>query len=173
MLRRANGGSKDALLAVARKAADHVYDTFKSRDPNPELPLNPSIIMGAAELYRTAGDRKCLDMANLFIDRRGAAPRGCTDQNQNAVPLRKETQVVGHAVFFTHLFASAADAYMETGDRSLLEALERLWADLTEKRMYVTGGVCALHRGLAFTLIPYHVCANRGESEMTVWLPLY
>ena len=26
---------------------------------------------------------------------------------------------------------------------------------------------------VAISLIPYHVWANRGESEMSVWLPLY
>ncbi|HIE27421.1 TPA: glycoside hydrolase family 127 protein, partial [Candidatus Poribacteria bacterium] len=57
--------------------------------------------------------------------------------------------VVGHAVLFTYLYAGAADAYMETGDRSLLEALERLWRNLTEKKMYLTGGVCAIHRALS------------------------
>ena len=38
---------------------------------------------------------------------------------------------------------------METGDKSLLEALERLWHNLTDKKMYITGGVCALHKGFS------------------------
>ena len=140
---------KDALLAVARKAADCVYETFKGRDPAlAHFPINPSIIMAAAELYRTTGERRCLDLACLFVDMRGAV-KGGTDLNQDAVPLRDETQVVGHAVFFTYLYAGAADVYMETGERALLDALERLWHDLTGKRMYVTGGVCALHRGFS------------------------
>lgn len=140
---------KTSLLDVARRAADYVYATFKGRDPAlAHWPINPSIIMAAVELYRTTGEAKYLDMADLFIDMRGAVAGG-SDLNQDAVPLREETQVVGHAVFFTYLYAGAADAYMETGDASLLEALQRLWRDLTERRIYVTGGVCAMHRGLA------------------------
>lgn len=140
---------KTSLLEVARKTADYVYEMFRGRDPAlAHFPQNPSIIMASVELYRTTGERKYLDMANLFIDMRGAVAGG-SDLNQDSVPLREETQVVGHAVFFTYLFAGAADAYMETGDHTLLDALERLWHDLTERRMYLTGGVCALHRGLA------------------------
>ncbi len=140
---------KDNFLAIARKVADYLYPLFIETKPElAHFPLNPSIIMALVELYRTTGEKRYLDLAKAFVDRRGTVPGG-TDLNQDFVPLRKETQVVGHAVFFTYLYAGAADVYMETGDRSLLEALDRLWHDLTEKKMYVTGGVCALHRGLS------------------------
>lgn len=74
----------------------------------------------------------------------GGWPLGETDLNQDRRPLRQETEVVGHSVFFTYLYAGAADAYMETGDTSLLVALDRLWHDLTEKKMYVTSTPPAL-----------------------------
>ena len=140
---------KSNFLEIARKAADCIWDTFKNRDPElAHFPFNPTIIMASVELYRTTGDRKYLDMANLFIEMRGSMPGG-TDQTQDFVPLRQENEVVGHAVLFTYLYAGAADAYMETGDRSLMDALLRLWHNLTEKKMYITGGTCAIHRALS------------------------
>lgn len=57
-------------------------------------------------------------------------------------------EVLGHAVFFTYLYAGAADAYLETGDESLYKALDRHWHDLTEKKMYVTGGVSPAHMSI-------------------------
>ncbi len=140
---------KTALLDVARKAADYIWETFKGRDPAlAHFPFNPTIIMAGVELYRTTGERRYLDMSNLFIEMRGSQPGG-SDQNQDFVPLRKETEVVGHAVLSGYLYAGAADAYLETGDGTLLEALDRLWRDLTERKLYVTGGTCAVHRGLS------------------------
>jgi DUF1680 family protein len=65
------------------------------------------------------------------------------------VPLRQETEVVGHAVFWSYLYAGAADTYMETGDRSLMVALERLWTDLASRKLYITGGVCPHHKSLS------------------------
>jgi DUF1680 family protein len=150
---------KTKLLDVARRAADCVYETFKGRDPKlADFPRNPSIIMGSVELYRTTGNKKYLDMANFFIDWRGSrygngrrnawanTLKNGSDLNQNWRPLRKETEVVGHAVFFTYLYAGAADAYMETGDETLLTTLNRLWTDLVTKKMYVTGGISPEHK---------------------------
>jgi len=151
---------KTNLLDVARRVADYVHGAYEDGDAKMiNCPYNPSIIMGAVELYRTTGDKKCLDLANLIIDNRGrkrgeigrtswGRPLGGTDHNQDRRPLRQETEVVGHAVLFTYLYAGAADAFMETGDKSLLTALDRLWHDLTEKKMYITGGVCPVHKGL-------------------------
>ena len=148
---------KQSLLSVARKAANHVWATFRERRPElARFPFNPTIIMAGVELYRTTGEPHYLEMANHFIDGRGALPGG-SDQTQDFVPLRRETEVVGHMVLATHLYAGAADAYMETGDPSLLEALERLWQDLTEHKLYVNGGCCCHHRAL-------HVLARRWRT---------
>jgi len=140
---------KTNFLRLARRCADYLCGVFL--EPPPELahfPLNPSIIMALVELYRTTREHRYLDLARAFVDRRGTVPGG-TDLNQDRVPLRRETEVVGHAVFFTYLYAGAADVCLETGDASLREALERLWRDLTTRKMYLTGGVCALHRGFS------------------------
>jgi DUF1680 family protein len=132
---------KTNFLDIAKKTADYLHSAFMSRDPVlAHFGFNPSYIMGTVELYRTTGERKYLDLANVFIDMRGSQPGG-TDLNQDRVPLRKEGKVVGHA-------------------DSLLEALERLWHDLTEKKMYVNGGVCALHRGLSIRGSDVHEAAG-------------
>jgi len=151
---------KTNFLDAAKKTADYLYKTFMPRDPKlAHVQNDPSQIMALVELYRTTKDERYLKLANVFIGMFGATPGG-TDQRQDRVPLREEEHVVGHAVFFTYLFAGAADAYMETGDETLLKALERLWKDLTGKKMYVTGGVCAVHRGLSIRGDPVHEAAG-------------
>ncbi len=151
---------KANFLDIARKAGDYLYDVLKDRPPAlAHFPINPSIIMAAVELYRTTGQRNYLELANAVIDMRGAFPGG-GDLNQDHVPLREEQHVVGHAVFYTYLYAGAADAYMETGDESLLAAVERLWSDLTEKKLYLTGGTCAIHQGLSIRRDPVHEAAG-------------
>jgi DUF1680 family protein len=152
---RATG--KTNFLDIARKTGDYLYGTFKDRSPElAHFGFNPSNIMGAVELYRTTGDRKYLDLANVFIDMRGSQPAGSrhyglggTDQTQDRVPLREETEAVGHAVTATYLYCGAADAYMETGDATLLEALHRIWSDVVRRKLYVHGGVGPLTRGLS------------------------
>ena len=106
--------NKTNLLDAAKRAADYVYDTYKDGDAMlANCPINPSIIMGSVELYRATGDKRYLDLANIIIDNRGkrrgaigrtrwGTPLGGTDLNQDRRPLREETEVVGHAVFFTY-----------------------------------------------------------------------
>jgi len=152
---RATG--KTNFLDIAKKTGDYLHATFKDRKPElAHFGFNPSNIMGAVELYRTTGDRKYLDLANTFIDMRGSRPGpfrstslGGTDQTQDRVPLRKANEAVGHAVTATYLYCGAADAYMETGDKTLLEALERIWSDVTRRKMYIHGGVGPLTYGIS------------------------
>jgi len=142
---RATG--KSSLLNIAKKTGDYLYKTFKDRDPRlAHFCFNPSNIMGAVELYRTTRDDKYLKLANIFVDMRGSAPGG-TDVNQTRTPLRKETEAVGHAVTANYLYAGAADVYAETGDKTILSALEKIWQNVVFQKMYVTGATGALHRG--------------------------
>jgi DUF1680 family protein len=138
---------KTNFLNVARKMADYLYTVFEPRPRElAHFCFNPSNIMGAAELYRTTGDPKYLRLAGIFVTMRGSQPGG-SDQQQAKVPLRQEQEAVGHAVTAAYLWCGAADVYAETGEQALLEALERLWNDVTSRKMYITGGTAALHHG--------------------------
>jgi len=142
---RATG--KDNFLLVARKLGDYLCTVFLPRPKElAHFGFNPSNIMGAVELYRTTGERQYLRLAQTFVDMRGSAPGG-SDQNQAKVPLRKEQEAVGHAVTAAYLWCGAADVCAETGEPALLDALTRLWTDVTERKMYLTGGTAALHTG--------------------------
>jgi DUF1680 family protein len=40
-----------------------------------------------------------------------------------------------------YLYCGATEVYAETGEKSLLDALERIWHNVTTRRIYITGGV--------------------------------
>jgi DUF1680 family protein len=151
---RATG--KQDFLNIARKTADYLYQVFQPRPPElAHFCFNPSQIMGLVELYRTTGEKKYLELAEVFVDMRGSRPGG-TDQNQTRVPLRKETEAVGHAVTAPYLWAGAADVYAESGDAPLMNALDRIWRNATERKMYVTGAIGSVNLGASFRRDPIH-----------------
>jgi len=161
----------DSLLKIAIKTGDFLCRTL-GVTVKPCFAHNPSAVMGLVELYRETGNRKYLDCAELIVYRRGESPKpgglfyqapgiAGTDLIQDRMPLLKETQVVGHNVFFTYLFAGATDVYLETGDEKLREALDRLWYDLTQRKMCINGGVSPMGSGLSLRNDP--VCEAVGK----------
>jgi DUF1680 family protein len=142
---RATG--KTTLLRIARKAADYLYSLYKR---SPKILANnaicPSHYMGIVEMYRTLHDPRYLELAQGLIDIRDQVTQG-TDHNQDRLPFREQTQVVGHAVRANYLYAGVADVYAETGDPSLLETLTTLWQDVALRKTYITGATGALYDG--------------------------
>jgi DUF1680 family protein len=104
--------------------------------------------MGVTEMYRTTGDPRYLELAKSLIEIRSLVKDG-TDHNQDRIPFKQQTKAVGHAVRANYLYAGVADVYAETGDDSLLIAMEKIWKDLTEHKMYITGGCGALYDGVS------------------------
>jgi hypothetical protein len=98
--------------------------------------------------YRATGNPVYLQLAANLIDIRGLVTNG-TDDNQDRVPFRSQTTAMGHAVRANYLYAGVADLVAETGDDSLWHNLSQIWADVTNRKMYITGGCGALYDGIS------------------------
>jgi DUF1680 family protein len=143
--KRATG--KTTLLSRAIAAADFLVKTFDH--PTPTMARHgicPSHLMALVELYRETGAKKYLDLAAKLLDMRDLVEHG-DDDNQDRVKLRDECRAVGHAVRATYLYTGAADIYLETGDESLMKAMQPIWHDLVARKLYITGGCGALYDG--------------------------
>lgn len=119
-------------------------------------------------LAKATGEQKYADFAQWQVEERGTRPSVFEEElkddeavalqpyarqlllkdghytgeyAQDHAPIREHTDVVGHAVRAMYFYIAAAEIGIETNDPTLQEAIERCWANLTQKRMYVTGGI--------------------------------
>ncbi len=141
---------KDTFLKIALKAANYLEALYSeaARTGEVQTAVCPSHYMGLVELYRTTGEKRWLDLAELAVNLRDKIQNG-TDDNQDRLPLRAHEKILGHAVRSTYLYAGCADLYLETGEKALLDMLEKVWTNLTEKKLYLTGGCGALYNGVS------------------------
>ncbi|RRB02436.1 aceric acid hydrolase [Larkinella rosea] len=143
---RATG--KTTLLDIAKKATGFLIGFYNNATPEQARnAICPSHYMGIIEMYRTTREPAYLTLAQKLIDIRGLTEG--TDDNSDRVPFRKMTKVIGHAVRANYLFAGVADVFAETGDSTLLSTLDLMWDDVTNHKMYVTGGCGALYDGVS------------------------
>ena len=164
---RLRGGHDDELPAVARRLADHLYIEF---GPTGRAAVcgHPEIEPALAELSRATGDERYLELASLFIERRGAgtlAPIAFgAEYFQDDEPIRSATVLRGHAVRALYLSAGAVDVGVETSDASLLDAVRTQWSNTVARRTYITGGMGSHHLDEAFGL-DYELPPDRAYSE--------
>jgi DUF1680 family protein len=151
---------KRKLLDILCRYVDNIAGVFGPEEGQRKGYCgHEEIELALVKLARVTGERRYMDLAKYFIDQRGRQPhyfdeearaRGVDpkayhfktyEYNQSHKPVREQDKVVGHAVRAMYLYSGMADIATEYGDEELKIALERLWADLTTKRLYVTGGL--------------------------------
>lgn len=150
---RSRTSDDDRLLSVARRAADHVCETF-GPDGIAAICGHPEIETALAELARLTGEQRYLDQAALFVRRRGNRTLPPHQFGwayfSDDQPIRDATVFRGHAVRALYLAAGAVDVAVETGDDELLQAVAAQFDRTLARRTYITGGMGSRHTDEAF-----------------------
>lgn len=163
---------KDKLLRAAERFADYCCQVF---GPEPGqckgYPGHEIAEMALVRLFEEDNQERYLNLAKFFLDRRGTEPfyfeqeeqeRAAHDgqpykkttnnaYHQAHLPVREQSEAVGHAVRAMYLYSGMADVARLCGDEAMEAACDRLWDNVTREKMYVTGGVGATHMGEAFS----------------------
>ena len=142
---------KRSFLDVALKNADLIVDTFgpgKLEFP----PGHEEIEIGLVKLYRVTGKKEYLDLAEFFINQRGNAESHelYGEAYQDHIPVLEQNEAFGHAVRAAYLYSGMADVASLTGNREYLAVIDRIWKNVTDKKLYVTGGIGSTRRDEAF-----------------------
>ncbi len=136
----------------------------------PGYPGHEEIELALCKLYDATGEERFLRLAAYFIDQRGQQPHFFMEElkrsgrmndryvehlgltyAQTHMPVREQTTMEGHAVRALYLTAGMADVALRKQDASLWEACKALFENITQKRMYITGGIGSTHHGEAFS----------------------
>jgi len=148
---------KTNLLNIALKNADLVCSVYGPGKLS-VAPGHEIVEMGLVKLFRITHKQEYLKTAAFFIAARGqykydtkskdAWKNGSYWQDQKPVVLQDEA--VGHAVRAGYLYAAVADVAALTGNNSLLKAIDKIWQNTVEKKMYVQGSIGARGDGERF-----------------------
>lgn len=141
---------KRNFLDIAIRYADCVCEAI-GEGPG-QLTLVPGhqiAEMALAKLYTVTGDKKYLDQAKFFLDKRGYTSR--TDAySQSHKPILEQDEAVGHAVRAEYMYSGIADVAALTGNQDYIDAIGRIWENIVSKKLYITGGVGATSAGESF-----------------------
>ncbi len=150
---------RDRFLKIMCRYADYIEKVFRKEGSAAfTTPGHEEIELALVRLYNAAGEKRYLELSKFFIDHRGSSPLDWEENewarryNQSHVPAREQTTAEGHSVRACYYYSGMADIAREYGDAELEAACERLFDNIAEKRMYVTGGIGSSTYGEAFTI---------------------
>ena len=141
---------KRNFLDIAIKNADLLVDNFgpdKLRKP----PGHQIVETGLIKLYHITHNVKYLKLAKFFLDERGdsTSHKLYGEYSQDHIPVIKQTEAVGHAVRALYMYAGMTDIAAIYKDRNYLNAINKIWENVVDKKMYITGGLGARHENEA------------------------
>lgn len=113
-----------------------------------DSPGHEEIELALVKLYDYTGDRQYLELALFFINKRGMKEKLPAGDNYNLgtniqdhLPVREQFTAEGHAVRACYLYCALADLALREDDSRLKLAAERIFDNITEYKMYITGAV--------------------------------
>lgn len=144
---------KDKLLNCALKNIDLVYRVFvEEKSAAFVTPGHEEIELALLKLYEYLGNEKHLELARFFINQRGNNDKEeKTMQRQDNLPVRQISEAVGHAVRAGYLYTAMSMLAKIDGDQILEEACHRVFEDIVNYKMSITGAVGADHVGEKFS----------------------
>ncbi|MCR9227860.1 MAG: glycoside hydrolase family 127 protein [Flavobacteriaceae bacterium] len=165
---------KRNFLDIAIKNADLMVATFGDGEGKiAVVPGHQIIETGLIKLYQVTGKEEYLDLSKYFLDNRGNPENHelFGPYSQDHLPVIAQDEVVGHAVRAVYMYAAMTDIAAIQKDTSYLDAVNALWENMVNKKMYITGGIGAKHDGEAFgenyelpNLTAYNeTCASIGD----------
>lgn len=172
---------KDRLLQVACRYADYAASKLGEGEGKKRgYPGHEIAEMALLQLYEVTGEPRYLELCRFFINERGRRPYYFDFEHpenvkpgddslrysyhQAHLPVREQTEAVGHAVRAVYLYSGMAELARVDGDDSLLKACRTLWDSITGKKMYITGGIGGTHIGEAFSF-DYDLPSDTAYAE--------
>lgn len=174
---------KRKFLDIMCRFADHIDEMFGKEEHKLQgYDGHQEIELALVKLYKATGNDRYLHLSKFFIDERGQQPHffdkekkarndekefwwhdeyGDYSYHQAHLPVREQKEAIGHAVRAMYMYTAMADLAIETGDPTLRQACERLWENVTNRQMYITGGVGSQDIGEAFSFdydLPNDTC---------------
>ncbi len=149
---------KRKFLDFAQRMADCIYKVFYiEKSANFVTCGHEEIELALFMLYEYVGKEEYKMLAEYFINQRGnneldkkrviLSPKNA----QEDVPVRELTLAEGHAVRATYYYCGIADMARLTGEKALKEVCDRIFDDIVNYKMFVTGGIGSVRMGEAFT----------------------
>lgn len=141
------------FLKIMDKYTDYIIKVFVTDDSAEfNTPGHQEIELALVRMYKTTGDKKYLELSKYFIDTRGVREKDNSideQQAQSHLPVREQMKAIGHCVRALYMYSAMADLAKEYADKKLLETCKALVDDITNSKMYITGGIGA-KRGESF-----------------------
>ena len=148
---------KRKLLDVCMRMTDHMMSQFGPGKRH-WVPGHEEIELALVKLYQTTQEQKYLDFAYWLLEERGHGHGTMGDEGkwdpvyyQDIVPVRRLTDISGHAVRCMYLYCGMADVAALKNDTGYIAAIDRLWDDVVHRNMYITGGIGSSRDNEGFT----------------------